>query len=84
MAKMITFLLYPWVDACLKMAYTEYLDAGGFNNFRFTEEDVVRHFMKHRVDDYMKIALKKHWARIIFMPWTIISSPELYEHRFDL
>lgn len=84
-AKILTFMFYPWVDACLKAAYNEYLDKHGSKKLErnLTEEYIIKHFIRYHIDDYMKIAWNKHCVRIIFAPWTITTSPELYEHKFD-
>lgn len=78
-AKLLTFLFFPWVDAALRAAYNMYLSESRVFG---SEERQVRQFMKYHVGDYMKKAFEKHYLRIMFAPWTIVTSSELYEYKF--
>ena len=85
-AKTLHMVFSFQVRACLNAAYSMYLDEIGYKNqdvYRFSEKDVVNHFMTRWVDDYMKKAFAAKWFKILFMPWTIIASPELYEYRLS-
>lgn len=77
--RLVVLLFFPWIDATIRAAYNEYLEANPNIYNYFNEHEVVSKFLKHHADAYMKKAFKKHWHRIIFRPWTIVTFPELYE-----
>jgi hypothetical protein len=73
------YLFYPWIRATLNVAYNLYL--AEVRSGDVSDAELVQKFMRYHLDDYMSKAFKNHWFRIIFAPHTIITSPELYEHR---
>lgn len=82
--KIVNLLLYPWVDACLRAAYNEFLDERDFLTANKTDKEIVRVFMMYYLDEYMNKAFNKHKARIVFAPWSITTQPELYEYKFTI
>lgn len=79
LAKIVVFLFFPWVDALMRASYNEYM-MDRLGNEHLASNASVRQFLQYHSPYYMQLSLKKHWWRIVFMPWTIVTSQELYEY----
>ncbi len=78
--KILLVLFFPWIDACVKAAYNEYMltDEYDFWTNQGGNKATNKFFTQYS-SRFMKTAFKKHWTKILFMPWAFETSPEIYE-----
>lgn len=61
-------------------AYNEYMLSDEYNVLtQISLERTVKSFFEYKLEKFIKIAFRKHWGRILFMPWTIETSPEIFD-----
>lgn len=76
-SKLIVFLFWPWVNATVCSAYNEFQLSREFNYMCANDlKKANQHFHNDAIERYMKLAIIKHWKRILFLPWTIVCSNE--------
>lgn len=81
-------LFFPWLDAMAKASYQEYSQTQLYEFLHKTGGSRLA-FEKWYLDQDTNAnstisALKKHWFRIMFMPWTFIIHPDfIHSLRFQ-
>lgn len=65
-------LFYPWISAAWWAGYMLYSTSDGYARMLswMGKEACVSHFINHSGNEWIDEAIKKHWLRILFMPWT--------------
>lgn len=73
-------LFYPWIDATLNLAYSDYQKSHQFNYFvkSYSVEVANKVFHETVIEDYMKKAFFKNWKTIVFRPWSIAPNHERF------
>jgi len=75
-------LFWPWVKAWVILAWEEYFISDEYQKaIKFYPEDkVYQRFWLTAYHKFMKRAFKKHWMKIIFMPWVFTPSEMMVKY----